>query len=367
MKKLLLVSAVAAVSVTAFTAANAAPTVYGKAFVTVDYVDSELDWSDEFIATENLRIEAENNLLERAGKEEGALRADLNDELLAINSNGSRIGFKGSEAITAATDVVYQLEYGVDIDADDSKTLKQRTTFLGLKNDSFGEFLAGNLVSPLDNANNVTVTQGYWDNLGTGNVEPTLAEAYTMRDAGRMSNSIQWNSPQYNGLPLAFSAMYQTEEDGEDGFAASIMFDQGAGFTAAIAYDEDLAIKDGGDVIRGSLTYDMANISSVPVKLGAMYQEADFDGSDEDEKGFVISGEMGLTNFAKPASIYAQYNNVSDLAGISGLDSDQYVIGGKYHYQKNMTAHMYAGYNNTENNNGEADLLAVGGGLEYKF
>ena len=72
MKKLLLATAVAALSVSA---AHAAPTVYGKALVTVDY-------------------------------------SDFDDESTTkLNSTASRIGFKGAEALTANTDLVYQLEY----------------------------------------------------------------------------------------------------------------------------------------------------------------------------------------------------------------------------------------------------------------
>ena len=77
---------------------------------------------------------------------------------------------------------------------------------------------------------------------------------------------------------------------------------------------------------------------------------------------------MGLTNFAKPATIYAQYNNTSDLDGVNGWDSDQIVVGGKYYYQKNMIAHAYVGQNDADfGNNGDGKVFAVGGGLEYKF
>ena len=62
MKKLLLATAVAALSVSA---AQAAPTVYGKAFVTVDYEDIDRDNSAD-------------------------------EDSLQINSHASRIGFKGS-------------------------------------------------------------------------------------------------------------------------------------------------------------------------------------------------------------------------------------------------------------------------------
>ena len=70
MKKLLLATAIAALSVSA---AQAAPTVYGKAFVTADYVNAERD------------VEGADN--------------DLDSDSVQVNSNVSRLGFKGSEAI----------------------------------------------------------------------------------------------------------------------------------------------------------------------------------------------------------------------------------------------------------------------------
>ncbi|WP_019673697.1 porin [Psychrobacter lutiphocae] len=363
MKKLLLASAVAALFATT---AQAAPTVYGKAFVTVDYVDAEFDINE----AKRDEINKANELANMNRPDDDQLpmitQVDANQDNLNLNSNGSRIGFKGAEAITEHTDVTYKLEYGVDIDGDDSKTFKRRSTFLGLKNDSFGEVRFGNMVAPLDYVNNVTVTKGYWDNLGSDNPEPTLSEGLTMTDAGRHSNTVMWLAPQMAGIPLEFTAMYKTEENnGDDGFGASLMFDQGSGFTAGIAYDNDLAIA--GDVLRGSLTYDAANMTGFPIKLGALYQKADFDYSNTDEKGFVISAEMGLTNFSKPASVYVQYNNTSDLAGNNGLDSDQFVLGGQYMYKPNMIGHAYAGYNKTDNNRSEAEVMAIGGGLEYVF
>jgi len=121
-----------------------------------------------------------------------------------------------------------------------------------------------------------------------------------------------------------------------------------------------------------------------------MYQQTDYDfnGSDK-EKGLVVSGEMGLTNFAKPASVYMQYNKTDNLNGFGDAESDQIVLGGKYMFKNNMIAHAYIGQNSadyvragrvqTVNANGDVvatdfrnlksdiDVFAVGGGLEYKF
>ena len=330
MKKLLLATAVAALSVSA---ANAAPTVYGKAFVTVDYEDINRNIGDD-------------------------------EDSVQINSHASRIGFKGSEALTATTDVIYQLEYGIDIDGGADKTLKNRDTYLGLKNNTYGEFRFGRNQSSLDRINNVvTADGGYWDNLG---------EADNMVDSGRIDNSMIWTAPKYQGLPLEFSAMYAaSEDDSNDGWGAALMFDQGTGFTAGVAYDKDVNIGNGkynsttGDIIRGTATVDLSKFASVPVTLGALYQQAELDGRSKKEKGYVLSAAMGLQNFAKPATIYTQYNSTSNLRGLDGIDTDQIVIGGKYFYQPNMIMHAYAGQNNNDLN--DKETLAIGGGLEYKF
>ena len=80
------------------------------------------------------------------------------------------------------------------------------------------------------------------------------------------------------------------------------MYDQGQGFTAGLAYDDDVNLA--GSLIRGTATLDLATFNSgFPVTLGGLYQEADYDNGDKKEKGYVISAQMGLTNFAKPATI----------------------------------------------------------------
>ncbi|WP_438012436.1 porin [Psychrobacter raelei] len=355
MKKLLLASAVAALSVSA---ANAAPTFYGKLFMTADYVDEEAD-----------REYVDDVYTGKKYKEDGT----------QINSNGSRLGIRGSEAVTANTDIVYQLEYGVDVDADDHKSFSNRDTYLGVKNKTFGEFRAGHNQSTTDYINNVVVNEGYWDNLGSTKLDGEQNVAsLNMADSGRVSNSLVWMAPKLDGIPLEFAAMYANDDDikGENdgGWGASVMFDQGTGFTAGLSYDDDVNIP--GSLVRGTATVDLAKLSSLPVTLGGLYQEADYDDGDKKEKGYVVSASMGLTNFNKPATIYAQYNNTSNLGGINNFDSDQIVVGGKYYYQKNVIAHAYIGQNKADNiqiindsrnNYGDGKVFAFGGGLEYKF
>ena len=351
MKKLLLATAVAALSVSA---ANAAPTVYGKAFLAADYVNADFD---------------------SAGSAN-----DADEDTVEINSYSSRIGFKGSEAMTANTDVIYRLEYGTSIDGDNA-TFSNRDTYLGVNNKQFGEFRVGKNQSSLDKINNVVVNQGYWDNMGTNENSGDVVEALNMADSGRINSSVIWMSPKYDGLPLQMTAMYSSDDqNGNDdaGFGVALMFDQGTGFTAGVAYDKDQNIE--GDIIRGTATVDLSKYMAAPVTLGALYQVADFDyvRDSEKEKGLVVSAEMGLTNFARPASVYAQYNKTDNLNGWDNSDSDQIVVGGKYMYKDNIIAHAYAGMNKADNvaynptnltvaPKGDAEVVVVGAGLEYLF
>ena len=348
MKKLLLATAIAALSVSA---ANAAPTLYGKAFLAADYVNGEFD---------------------------GPVGNMYDEDTIEINSHASRIGIKGSEAMTANTDVIYRLEYGTSIDGD-KNGFTNRDTYLGVNNKSFGEFRVGKNQSTLARIDNVVVNQGYFDNLGQTKNENKVVSALNMADSERIPSSIIWTAPKYNGLPLQLSAMYSSDDangNENSGFGVAMMFDQGTGFTAGVAYDKDNNID--GDIIRGTATVDLGKYMAAPVMLGALYQVADYDftGSAK-EKGLVVSAEMGLTNFARPASIYTQYNKTDNLAGLDNADSDQIVVGGKYMFKDNIIAHAYAGMNKADNvnytpdsmitANGDAEVFVIGTGLEYLF
>ena len=391
MKKLLLTSAIAALTLST---AHAKPEFYGKVFVTADYINSEADVNNRLDANE--RVEALNN---------------YDENTVEINSHSSRLGLKGSEAMTANTDVIYKLEYGISADGDD-KTFKNRDTYLGLANKKVGEFRVGRNSSVLGNVNNVTLTEGYWDNLGDSKLKNEKElRALNMLDDSRQNSSIVWIAPKYKGLPVELALQYAADEKFEDsnsGFGASLMFDQGKGFTAGLAYSKDMDVKDditlldltdskkknkvdyGGDVIRATATADLSKYITAPVTMGVMYQQADYDfAGSEKEKGLVISGEMGLTSFAKPASVYMQYNKTDNLNGFSDSNSDQIVLGGKYKFKKNVVGHAYVGQNSADyaavgkinkiNDKGnekfdrydvirsDINVFAVGGGLEYKF
>ena len=366
MKKLHLVIAVTTLTISA---AQAAPTLYGKAFLTTDYVNGDVDYND------SIADNSDNNIPNNSDDSIPNNRNDSSTNSLQVNSTTSRIGLKGSEAITANTDVIYQLEYGIAVDAsDDDVSLKSRDTYLGLLNKDYGEFRFGRNYSVTDYINNVTVNEGYWDNIGASGVneDDSITSALTLTDGDRINNSIVWIAPEYNGLPLALALQYSADErfnnanndDRGSGFGASVLFDANLGFTAGIAYDKDMSIN--GDILRGSATVDLSKYAAYPVTLGALYQQTDYEGLNK-EKGVAVSAQMNLVNFAHPTVAYLQYDTTKDLGGMENFDSNQIVVGAKYSYKDNMIAHAYVGKSTAELDTTDVDVFAIGGGLEYLF
>lgn len=372
MRKCLLVSLIATLWGSSAFAAD--PTFFGRLFVVADYANGEFTPDD-----------ADNPDPEQYGSYDG----DTN----SINTYKSYIGLRGSEAITEDTDVVYQFQFAVSLDGNENVSLANRSNFLGVKNKDWGTLRLGRYWTPIDLINNVVVTKGYWDNLGRNALSDQEREvrALNMTETiPRISNAAFWTSPEFENLPLEMFVMYKADEgfDGSDddeseGYGSYITYDQD-GLIASVAFDKNLEIE--GEVLRGTVTYDMANITDVPLTLGLLYQEADYDDQTITEDGFIVSAKLKLDNFSRPAAIYAQYNQGNDLAGIKDAKSHQYVVGGEYYFRDNVIAHAYAGYNTAKNvrgvlgstrdadgnellvsANGESEVIAIGGGLEYKF
>ncbi|VWX30114.1 Porin [Moraxellaceae bacterium 17A] len=320
MKKLLLATAVAALSVSA---AHAAPTVYGKALVTVDY-------------------------------------SDFDDESTTkLNSTGSRIGFKGAEALTANTDLVYQLEYGVEIDSDNGGTVKgksqnqfhSRDTYLGLSNKQYGTLVAGRLSAIDDNINYVSQTVGQYDGFNAASW-----------DGDRVNNAMAYFSPAYNGLQ--FMGMYAFEEDNAsdlptdaEAFGVGVKYEPAnQPFRAGATY-----IKSGDfNTTRLSGAYDLNN----QIGLGALYQISDLDKSDKEN----LAAVSATYKTATPWTAYAQAEMTSNVGGVDGKDAQRLVLGGKYAFNANATGHVYAGYSNLEQEGqDDRDGFGIGTGIEYKF
>lgn len=372
MKKLLLATAVATLSISA---AQAAPTVYGKAFVTGDYVAG--GDNDTTVTTDTYSAGARTARDVNKSSTDGA-------KTTSINSTGSRIGVKGAEGLTANTDLIYQLEYGVEIDEDNGGTNKgksqnqfySRDTYLGLSNKQYGTAVAGRLTTIDDNINYANQAVGAV--LGGDDVLASVT-------APRANNALAYFSPNYNGAQ--FMAMYGLDLDQDKSSGG----DLGA-FANHEQYGVGVKYEPAGQPYRAGITYIAAGdafqdlrvsgdyrISPV-VTVGALYQMTDFN-TDDNENAFTLSGTYKT---ATPWTVYAQGDVVTNVLGSNNADRQRFILGGKYAFNPATTGHVYGAYLNnditattdTRDNNGtgtvkkvknEFDGLGIGAGIEYKF
>ena len=335
MKKLLLATAVALASITA---AHAAPTVYGKAFLTLDYVSTDYDAANK-----------------------------TDEDTFKLNSNASRIGFKGSEELTDTTKLIYQLEYQINPD-DDSQQFRSRDTYIGLAHNTLGTLIAGRHDTPFKLAKgNADVFDANADTLGIYNAGP---RGYTNLGEYRANNMVAYKSPTIVGMPVTFTAAVSlsevdkdtdkpnTEKDeGANGYSASLVYDQNGVYLAA-GYDNNMSdVEDTAWRLAG--TVDMGKMNMVQgLTLGALYQNADLFNVNDDAKTWLISGKYAIAN--TPWTAKAQYINTD----FGDNDSSEVAVGGEYAFNKATTGHIYAGQISRDN---YKDDTIVGTGIEYKF
>lgn len=326
MKKLLLASAVAALSVTA---AQAAPTVYGKVFLTVDVQDGD---------------------------------GEFDNKRTQLNSIASRIGVKGSEALTDETDVVYKLEYRLQTDHEtgpSDRNFEARDTYLGVANKKFGTLVAGRLTTIDDYVNYANVTKG--GVVGGDNV-------MTAVDAPRANNAFAYFSPEYSGVQ--FMGMYALDEVkagsnigqdnvfGRDAWGVGVKYEPStmplkAGATYMQAGDSK--------AVRASAAYGVTPALTV----GGLYQFTELEGAPKKENALAISGKykVGQT----PWTAYSQLDLVDNARGTDNAELQRLVVGTLYNFNPNTIGHLYGGYMKSEVNNVDLDAYGVGAGIEYKF
>ncbi len=257
-------------------------TVYGRAHVSVDYLDDGDDYSE-----------------------------------LNISSNSSRLGFKAQTETEAGLTALMQIEGEITYNQG-SSNVSNRDTFVGLRGD-FGMIRAGQFDTPFKRARGPANLFG--DQMGD-------MRNFTRVDMGRFDertpNTLHYQSPAFGALQanLAYSFHEGTEaEDGVDDQAISISLTWKDGpFDAAVAYEEydDDANNGGRDAIRAAAGYDVSDV----LKVVGFYQTISHDDDTQEADVFGLGAQYAL---APMTALKAMYMNRSGDG--ADADSDMVVLG----------------------------------------
>lgn len=318
-KKTMLAMAVGTTLLTSGTAL-AAPTVYGRFNVALDSQDDEIGLD---------------------------FRTDSSTIKLRDNNNSSRLGVKGKEELgVGGLSVIYQMEFGIDPDGDESDVFSRRNLFVGLEG-GFGQ-----------------VKAGYYDTLvkdigaKVDQFNDTVGDiTRLMRGETRTRNLITYTSPNFGGgfkvaatvQPgegrVAGDDVNDVEDSIADTFYAALLYDGGGMFSGGLAYADN---QPGGlffdgttraiDILRAAGSWKFGNF-----EVGALYQLAEgidqdggaVNGGDFEESTWLLSGAYKLGDW----KLKAQYGETE--GDVSDITRTQIAVGADYKLSKAATVQLY--------------------------
>ena len=271
-----------------------------------------------------------------------------------LQSNASRIGVKGNHKIDDDLEVVFKVEYEVDLDGDNAsdETFKSRNHYVGLKG-RFGEILAGK---------NDTVfkqSQGKVDLFS--DLEADIK--YLWVGENRSKNTLTYFSPSFNGFKAGVTFISSEDVETDDSQSFAIFYGdkklKKSKFYAAVAFDSDVTgqskdksvDKVAHDATRVTLSTKLAGVT-----LGAMYQTQESETGQEMD-GMFVSAKYGIDKWTLKAQVQTADHKDS-------VDRKGYTLGADY--KLSSQAKLFAFYTTFKDiGSYDPEFLAVG--LEYKF
>ena len=348
MNKKILAAAVAA-AVVAAPAAFAESTVYGKFHTSIDMVDME------------------------AG---GVSTVDN----WQVNSNASRLGFKGSEDLGNGLKAVYQVEFGISTDGGAAQgnantgprtpINNHRNTFIGLAGD-WGTFIVGRHDTPMKMAFYATGNERLGDSIIDLNAGPV-----GVFQEVRASNAIAYVSPNFSGFTLAAAIVPGeegvaggTEADGlTDHYSLGVMW-KGMGFKVGAGY-ETLENQAGG-AAPGAANQDQdtwqlgGSYEFGAFSVGAQYEQ-------RDDAGFVAGAEYtawaltGKATFGNNAvSLVYTDSEMENAAGATTSDTQGWGVSAEHNFSKRTK--VYAAYADGEDDTANTEDTRFSLGMIHSF
>jgi len=316
--KLIAVAVGAALAVPAVAMADV--TVYGRAHVSVDFLDDGADYS-------------ETNL----------------------SSNSSRLGFKGNHEINPNLKAFFQIEQQINFTSGSSDSnstdFATRDTFVGLSS-NVGSVQVGRFDSPFKVARGPANLFG--DQVGDMR---NLTRFGNGRFDERYDNTIQYTTPNLGGFnaKLAYSmyeGQFAVEDEDSDAVSMSLNY-AGGPLEASLAYEkvEEDASRGERDGIRAAAAYKLFN----SFKLVGFYQTVDHDSpiqADRDRWSSDVYGLGGEYSISDKTALKAMWMTRDSDA--DNADADMWVVGVEHKLDK--AVRVYANYAVIDNDDNSAQV-----------
>jgi predicted porin len=293
--------------------------------------------------------------MHRSGDSGGVNNANSKGEFTSGGQGGSRIGFKGSEALGNGLTLIFESEYGIAIDStpgtlnlataaagSQAATWNNRHSYIGLTG-AFGTAVGGRL-------DGIRYGMfGKYDPFGNGTIANMTQISKGQLD--RADNAIAYISPTWNGFTGTLA--YATSVVGQEG--TSVGYTGGAG--TSTGNHNDLGLKSF-----------MVNYANGPLDVTLDHERVDSrssnNGLDIDGVRVTVLAASYDFGMVKLSALYDRHT--VDLNGPRVIDDRTWFVGAKVPFAGKFVGKVAYGRNDDRENN-NADSSKWGIGLDYNL
>lgn len=193
---------------------------------------------------------------------------EADGDVWKLASNASRLGFKGKSLVDNQIKIVYQIEYGVEVDDGDKngQTISQRDTFIGIAG-AWGKLIAGRITIPFKEA------KGNIDRFN--DLQGELGKIIDGEE--RINNIVQYSSENLLGALVSTIAIVPGENTKDsnkngpaDGVSGSLVFDNKKLYFA-LAFNSNIKEQ---DQWRLATSWQWGTPANGSLSVGALYQHS---------------------------------------------------------------------------------------------
>jgi len=284
------------------------------------------------------------------------------DGAVSVNSNTSKLGFKGKEKLSDDLSLIWQFETEVELD-DGTLSAKGRDSYAGLKG-GWGTFKAGNLSNAMKKAS--SKIDIFSDSRADHNTMVGVVAGDGTKFDNRQNNTIWYSTPKMGGVTGTVTYSADTSDNDGDELPGKLNARQESDLSLSIAYDKGplyLAVAtetmhDAKDLTAGIGGYD--DVSGTKLvgrwdfgqgcKIGLVYEELESAASTAASGQARSAVYVNASHKAGNTTYKASYGQADDLDDAVDTGATHYALAAYHAYSKDTQLYtMYTATDNDDN------------------
>ncbi len=282
--------------------------------------------------------------------------------------SGSRLGFKGEEALGNGLKAVFTAEFGFNATTFDSKTgafTNLRQSFVGLSNASLGSLTLGRQYAPSYSLLRKTAASGMQEVHATWAAIPEFT-FINVGNGARVNNSVAYQSPNWQGFEVraiyGFGEQVGTTADTSDAgrYGIGASYDKGNLFLTAVyqaIVRNDSILNDDGNTawaVGGAYDFKFLKVFANYIEENNQLASSSKKAQDQDKRMWSTGLSIPVGNAGRIIAEYANYKYTDNLLTTNNEGKTHgYSIGYRHSLSKRTTVYTSI---STFRNNGLNDL-----------